>query len=198
MDWYTFYDNYSNIVDDTIIAYITTGVSPDDVDAPVITHHTLENYQRGLTPDYSYKFYITCTTQFTTIFYYREYKILYKTDESTLITDYEKVTLNNGTIYRDNNQETLTRSATIYAIAKRDLYNNSPLVTYTYTAETAYIKNISGIYTSYINNNSLSMGQTEVVNINNNPIIFGTEDNSKLSGNIVNTFMFTFNTSKEI
>jgi len=198
MDWYTFYDNYTNIVDDNTIAYISTGVSPNNVAAPVIIHHTLKNYNDHIVDDDSYKFYITCTTQYATIFYYREYKILYRTDENTLIPDYEKVTLNNGTLYIEGKEETLVRSATVYAIAKRDLYNNSPLVSYTYTAVTPYIKNINGLYTAYIMNNSMSMGQTSAINIKDNPVIFGNNDNDNLVGNIVNTFIFTFNTAKEI
>ena len=191
MAWYTFFDEYSGVIDDNTIAYITTGISPSNVATPKIIHDI----------DNTFKIDITCATDYATIFYLKILKILYKTDESELITDYEVVTIKNGTIFRRGGTtptiEILTNSATIYAVAKRDLYNNSELATYVYNAKSTYIKNLSGIYTSYIDNNSLSMGKISTISLKNNIVIFGPTDAEKIKDKDINTFIFTFDTNKE-
>ena len=191
MAWYTFFDDYSGVIDDNTIAYITTGIAPSNVATPTIIHDI----------DNTFKIDITCATDYATIFYLKILKILYKTDESELITDYDVVTIKNGTIFRHGGTtptiEILTNSATIYAVAKRDLYNNSELATYVYNAKSTYIKNLSGIYTSYIDNNSLSMGKISTISLKNNIVIFGPTDAEKIKNKDINTFIFTFDTNKE-
>ena len=86
--------------------------------------------------------------------------------------------------------------ATVYAIGTRDLWNNSPVATYEYIP-TNTIYNIYGTYTSYIDNNSLSMGwdTKKSIDLSSTTVLFSTEDNNKMVGHTVNTFIFTFDTT---
>ena len=86
--------------------------------------------------------------------------------------------------------------ATVYAIGTRDLWSNSEVAIYEYIPKNT-IYNIYGNYTSYIDNNSLSMGwdNTKSVDLSNTTILFSTEDNSKIVGHSINTFIFTFDTT---
>jgi hypothetical protein len=76
---------------------------------------------------------LSTTTPYAKIYFYIHYKILYLMDSTNTAEDFEQITLSNGTLWTDlSAKQPLTTSATVYAIATRDMYNNSELATYVY------------------------------------------------------------------
>jgi hypothetical protein len=193
--WYTLYNDYTNIIDDNIIAYISTGISPQYIPYLVITHDCNKENDYKVNRTYRIDIYVSDGTPYVNIFYYIQKKILYLLERP--YTDYEKLVLNNGTLFTDlARKQPLMVPATVYAIGTRDLWNNSPVATYEYIP-TNTIYNIYGTYTSYIDNNSLSMGwdSKKSIDLSYTTVLFSTEDNNKMVGHTVNTFIFTFDTT---
>ena len=196
LDWYTIFNEYTNIVDDSIVAYLSTGIPPTQVPDLIITHDAnRENEPYKVNRTYRLTITVSENIPYVNIFYYIQKKTLYLLERPD--TDYEKLVLNNGLLFTETAQkQPLMVPATVYAIGTRDLWSNSEVATYEYIPKNT-IYNIYGEYTSYIDNNSLSMGwdNTKSVDLSGNTILFSTEDNNKLVGHSINTFIFTFDTT---
>lgn len=191
MTWFNLYREYTEILDDNVIAYISSGVAPNTVEDPVLTYIT--------------NLSIDCSTPYARLYYYVEYLIYYQQFEGTgELEDMEAIIINNGRLYNSSSRPILPRECNVYAIGTRDLYNNSNIVTLELRIEKNLppIQNIIGKYTGYLYENSLHIDYDQPTTTQNNltnaamftgsfHYILPDSQQQLLQGNTINTISFT-------